>query len=288
MVREKKKNVLVIVDVQNDFMDIVREGIFPKGRTEGSLPVPGAQADAQRITEFIRNNGKDLDEISLTHDCHDLHIATPVMWINKDGTHPDPFMSISYDDVKNGVWRINSPLQKHADIALEYLKHLQDEGRYILTIWPPHCEIGTAGVAIQEDVIAAAIEWRNKYVATLTHVTKGSNPWTEHYSGMKAAKVDPADKTTAMNKAFIDMLQKNDNIYFCGEALNFCVKETMLDIIREFDPDNVKKIILLTDCTSAIPDSPETGNLFQSFTDSFLEEAINAGMRTAKSTDPIM
>lgn len=287
MPKEKQKNALVIVDMQNDFMDFVREDIYPeKGRTVGALPVPGAAKDAKRVAKFIRDNGSKLDEINLTHDCHDLHIATPIMWIDKDGNHPVVFTGISYDDVKSGKWRINSPLEKHQKIGLEYLKDLQDEGRYVLTIWPPHCQIGTVGVSIQEDVIAAAIEWRDKYVATLEHVTKGSNPWTEHYSGMKAAKVDPSDSSTALNKRFIQKLQIFDNIYFCGEALNFCVRETMLDIIREFDPDNVKKIILLTDCTSPIPDQPGD-NLFKSFADSFMEEATNAGMRTIKSTDPI-
>jgi nicotinamidase/pyrazinamidase len=284
----KQKNVLVIVDMQNDFMDVVRAGIFSNGRTMGALPVVGATEDAKRITGFINRNGKSLDDISLTHDCHNLHIATPVMWIDKHGNHPNPFTNIFYNDAKSGLWRINSPQISHQERGIQYLKDLEDEGRYILTIWPPHCEIGTNGAAIQEDIMTACLNWQTKYVATLNHVTKGSNPWTEHYSAMKAAQVDSSDPSTAMNKGFINMLQKNDNIYFCGTALNFCVRETMLDVIREFDPDNVKKIILLTDCVSAIMDTPDTGTLFKSFTDSFMEEALNAGMRTAKSTDPIM
>jgi len=291
---KKEKNALVIVDMQNDFMDKVREGIYPSGYSgnqiihdQPALPVPGAAEDAGRLVNFIRNNGAVLDEISLTHDCHDLHIATPVMWVDKDGNHPAPFTPISAQNAKDGIWRINSPVPEHQQQGIAYLEALEHGGRYVLTIWPPHCQIGTIGAAIQEDVIAACIDWRNEFVATLTHVTKGSNPWTEHYSGMMAAVVDPTDPTTSLNKPFISMIQGFDNIYFAGEALNFCVRETMLDIIRNFDPDNVKKIILLTDCTSAIPDNEFTGNLFQSFTDSFMDEATTAGMRTALSTDKI-
>lgn len=285
MARKKERNALVIVDMQNDFMDKVRDGIFPGGRTIGALPVPGAYDDSQRLVEFIKKNGARLDEISFTHDSHDLHIATPIMWVDKDGKHPDPFTNIFYDDAAGGTWRINSPLRGHQEKGIKYLKDLKDGARYVLTIWFPHCQIGSAGAAIQEDVLAVTVEWRDKYVATLTHVTKGSNPWTEHYSGMMAAQVDPEDPTTALNKPFINMIQEYDNIFFAGEALNFCVRETMLDIIRNFDPDNVKKIVLLTDCTSAIQDSPATGNLFQSFTDSFIAEAKGAGMREGKSTD---
>jgi len=253
MARQKVRNALVVVDMQNDFMDIVRDGIFPNGRTQGALPVGGAAEDAKYLVEFIKRNGGKLDEISFTHDTHDLHIATPIMWIDKDGKHPEPMITqISYQDAVDRKWRINSPLKEHQQKGIDYLKALQDGGRYVLTVWVPHCQIGTVGAAIQEDVIAIAVEWRDKYVATLTHVTKGSNPWTEHYSGMMAAHVDPTDPSTALNKEFIGMLQEYDNVFFAGEALNFCVRETMLDIIRNFDPDNVKKIVLLTDCTSAI------------------------------------
>jgi len=287
MAKQKTKNSLVIVDMQNDFMDVVRYGIYPDGRIEGYLPVPGAYDDAQRVEAFIRRNGSKLDDISPTHDLHNLHIATPIMWVDRDGNHPDPFSLISYQEAKDGIWRINSPNIHHQQKGIDYLKKLEDDGRYILTVWVPHCEIGTVGASIQENVMLAMIEWQRKYVATIDHVTKGSNPWTEHYSGMAAAVIDPRDKTTALNKPFIDKLQSFDNIYFAGEALNFCVRHTMLDIIRNFDPANVKKIVLLTDCTSAIPDSPETGDLFKSFTDSFMDEALAAGMRTALSTDPI-
>jgi len=283
---KKEKNALVIVDMQNDFMDKVRDGIYRPGDGP-KLPVPGAEQDALCLADFISANGALLDEISLTHDCHDLHIATPVMWVDKDGKHPTPFTPISAQNAKDGLWRINSPIPEHQKRGIEYLEAMERDGRYVLTIWPPHCQIGTTGAAIQEDVIEVCVRWRDKYVATLTHVTKGSNPWTEHYSGMMAAVVDPSDSSTALNKPFINMIQGYDNIYFAGEALNFCVRETMLDIIRNFDPDNVKKIVLLTDCTSAIPDNDQTGNLFQSFTDNFMDEATTAGMRLAKSTDRI-
>jgi len=287
-----EKNAIVGVDFQNDFVLPPKDEaakLYPgveliQGIHFGSLSVPDGVNCALNFARFISGYGSKISEISFTHDCHDLHIATPVLWVDSQGNHPAPFTWIKSEDIKNGLWRLNVPVQALQQKAYDYVVHLENEGRYILTVWFPHCQIGTYGAALHKPVIDAAVTWRDKYVATLTHVTKGSNPWTEHYSGMMAAMVDPNDRTTALNKPFIKMLQEYDNIYFGGLALNFCVRETMLDIIRNFDPDNVKKIVLLTDCTSAIPDPPGS-TLFQSFTDSFLDEAVKAGMRLAKSID---
>jgi len=288
----QEKNALVAVDFQNDFVMPPKdeaEKLYPgvdlvQGIHWGSLSVPGGVIAADTFADFINSGAVKFHEISFTHDCHDLHIATPIMWVDSDGNHPAPFTWIKSEDVINKKWRLNVPVQALQQKALDYIIHLETEGRYILTVWFPHCQIGSYGAALYKPIIDAAVAWRDKNIATLTHVTKGSNPWTEHYSGMKAAWVDPSDHTTGMNKGFIKMIQGYDNIYFGGLALNFCVRETMLDIIREFDPDNVKKIVLLTDCTSAIPDPPGQ-TLFQSFTDSFLDEATSAGMRLAKAAD---
>ena len=161
MAKQKQTNSLVIVDIQNDFMDVIRNGIyppdptFPMGRIEGHLPVPGAYDAALKIAAFIRRNGHKLDDISPTHDMHKLHIATPIMWVDRDGNHPAPFSQISYQEAKDGKWRINSPHQYYQQIGIDYLKTLQDDGRYVLTIWFPHCPIGGVGAAMQEDVFLA-------------------------------------------------------------------------------------------------------------------------------------
>ena len=293
----KQKNALVGVDFQNDFVLpslAEAEKMYPgsdliQGIHYGSLPVPGGVVAAENFTKFIKFFGKNLSMISFTHDSHDLHIATPVMWVDKDGNHPAPFTTITLKDVLDRKWRIAIPAEWAQKRGIEYLTHLKKEGRYVLTIWNPHCQIGTYGASLYKPVIEAAVEWRDKYIATLDHITKGSNPFTEHYSGMQAAHHDSSDPGTGLNKKFIKMLETSDfdNIYFGGLALNFCVRETMLDIIREFDSRNIEKIVLLTDCTSAIPDPPGS-TLFKSFTDTFLKEATSKGMRIAKSTDLIL
>jgi hypothetical protein len=54
--------------------------------------------------------------------------------------------------------------------------------------------------------------------------------------------------------------------------------------MAKFDPENIKKIVFLDDCSSPVPDAPGS-TLFESWTHDFLKKAKDAGMRTARSTD---
>jgi len=269
-----QKNMGFAIDLQNGF--IVED--------LGELPVAGGDKAAENYAEFIKKNGAKLDELSFTYDCHDYcHIAHPICWVDKKGRHPKPMDVITLDDFKDKKWRFNSPQEHHQNRAEGYLAHLQNEARYVLTIWQPHCIIGSPGNNLHESVFEAMIEWQHRYVATVTKVTKGSNMWTEHYSAMMAAMVDPKDMSTAMNKAFVNMLDKYDNIFTSGLALNFCLASTVLDIIR-FNPAVAEKIVLLEDCTAAITGA----DILDKMTDDFMEEAGAAGMRIAKSTDVVL
>ncbi|KAL7577065.1 hypothetical protein ACA910_006805 [Epithemia clementina (nom. ined.)] len=99
----KQKTTLILVDCQKDF------------HPGGSLAVPTANDDSQRIARLIRNHGLDLDRIVATMDTHlKLHIAHPSFWVKGGGGgeesgqqqhHPEPFTIISAEDVKNGVWK---------------------------------------------------------------------------------------------------------------------------------------------------------------------------------------
>jgi len=74
---------LLIIDPQNDFC----EG--------GSLAVPGANEDAERIAHFIRSHSECLHQIYVTLDSHHkMHIAHPSFWINDENENPNPFTII--------------------------------------------------------------------------------------------------------------------------------------------------------------------------------------------------
>jgi len=76
------KTLLVIIDMQNDFM----EGI-------GSLPVPGSIKDIKNLIEFINNN--KIDTIMCSLDTHEkMQIFHSCWWQDENGNNPEPFTII--------------------------------------------------------------------------------------------------------------------------------------------------------------------------------------------------
>lgn len=264
------KNVqLLIIDPQNDFCN-------PKG----SLFVAGADGDSERLAAFINKNGKIIDEIHVTLDSHrTLDIAHPIMWLDSKGKNPAPFTIISVDDVVNGVWSPVNPSWRQ--MAIDYVKALEANGRYPLCIWPPHCIIGSWGHSIEERVSKALIDWELQFIQVVDYVTKGSNIFTEHYSAYVADVQDPNDPTTMPNINLLNMLQEADIILISGEARSHCIANTIRDIMNDFGDENIKKFVLLEDTTSDVPGFEQLG-------EDFVKELKDRGGNTAKSIDDII
>mmetsp|Transcript_4359 Transcript_4359/g.11979 ORF Transcript_4359/g.11979 Transcript_4359/m.11979 type:complete len:313 (-) Transcript_4359:127-1065(-) len=92
---------LILVDCQNDF------------HPGGSLAIPTANDDAQRIAQFIRDHPQGLHRIVATLDTHQkLHIAHPCFWVHVEtGEHPPPFTILSAQELKEGkTWKPRSNL----------------------------------------------------------------------------------------------------------------------------------------------------------------------------------
>lgn len=249
------KNVcMVIIDPQVDFCD-------PKG----ALSVKGADLDCARIRDFITKNYLILGELQITLDSHhEVHIAHPCSWLDAKGHNPAPFTPITVADVESGKYRAKNP--GFQERYLNYVKSLEKNGRYTLTIWPPHCLIGTPGAAMHPYIVDAVKVYESQY-AIAGKITKGSNPYTEHYSALKSDVEDPKDASTKLNKAFIDLLKEFDEIIISGFATDFCVANTVRDIIDNFGEDEVKKLILFKDCTSSVvPGGENEKNFLDLFT----------------------
>lgn len=257
---------LLAIDEQNDFCN-------PKG----SLFVTGADQNVQRVAAFIARAGDKIDEMHFTMDSHQVtHIAHPISWQDKNGNAPAPFTLISEDDVINGVWRARNP-RKQQHFA-HYVSALKKNARYALVIWPPHCLIGSWGHGLVPEISQALIAWSSKHNRPVDYVTKGSNDFTEHYSGVQADVPLDWDPLTKLNTRLIDTLKKADEIIIVGEALSHCVCNTVTDIATNFGPDQVAKFVLLTDCSSSVPGFEKLGT-------DFIANLTKQGMRTALSTD---
>ena len=267
-----KKVHLITIDPQNDFC--IKDG---PGGEKGALVVAGADADMARLGGFITKNMKRISEIHCTLDSHQvIHIAHPAFWVDSKGNRPNPFTLISVDDVKNGTWRAYNP--RWQGRALAYVEALKANGRYVLCVWPPHCLIGTWGHSIVPAVANALVQWETDTFNRVNFVAKGSNLFTEHYSGVQADVPDDQDPSTKLNTALIDTLNDADEILITGEALSHCVANTITDVAKQFGPDNVKKFTLLEDTSSNVGGFEKLGK-------DFVANMVKSGMRVTTTKD---
>lgn len=251
------------IDWQNDFTD-----------KNGALYVPRADENAERCAKMIRRLSKKISDIHMTLDSHRfVDIAHPIWWMNAEGDNPAPFTIINKNDVVSGIWRANVPTLQ--DRSLKYVEQLESNGRYPLCIWPPHCLIGSWGYTIYPCIYDAILDWEKSF-AMVDFVTKGSNPYTEHYSAVQADVPDPDDPDTMLNNRLIETLEKADIIALTGQALSHCLANTVRDIADNFGDENIKKLVLIRDCTSSVPG-------FENLGEDFIKEMSDRGMQVKNS-----
>jgi nicotinamidase/pyrazinamidase len=257
---------LLVIDPQNDFCD-----------PNGSLYVKGAERDMDRIAALVGRLGNKLNAIHVTLDSHrKVDISHPIWFKDSRGRHPAPLTLIAAADVEKGAWTTTQPSAYGR--TLDYLKALDTSGRYPHVIWPYHCLIGDGGHNVWPKLAAAIHDWEDRF-AMADFVTKGSNPWTEHFSAVQAEVPDPSDPTTQVNTRLIDTLEHADVVLLAGEALSHCLANTVRDVATKFaDPAYVSKLVLLTDASSNVGG-------FENYGDDFVREMRALGMRTATTTD---
>jgi nicotinamidase-related amidase len=258
---------LVIIDPQVDFCDAT-----------GALYVPGAEQDISRLARMVRRLAPKLEDIHVTLDSHRLiDVAHPIFWTNGSGQHPAPFTVITAAEVEEGRWTPSLPHLYRR--MLEYVRALEANGRYPLCIWPPHCLIGSPGHCVMPELREALQAWEQGRFAMVDYVTKGSNPWTEHYSAVCADVPDPADPGTQINTRFIQTLTEADLIAIAGEAGSHCLANTVRDVANNFGDDRcIQRLVLLDDATSPVPG-------FESVQVDFVREMRGRGMQISTTAD---
>ncbi len=223
---------LLIIDPQRDFC-----------KPGGALYVQGADEDMARLAAMPLDA---FDQIHVTLDSHGwVHIAHPIFWTDEQGNSPAPFTVVE----EGAPWQARDPELR--EYARDYVRQLASKGRYALTIWPPHCILGTPGHAVHDELATALRAWSEARLIPIDFILKGSNPKTEHYSAIQADVPDPADPSTAPNARRIASLEEADELYVAGEALDYCLLNTLRDLVAQA-PDLPPKIVLLRDAASSI------------------------------------
>ena len=262
---------LLIIDPQYDFCD-----------PNGALYVQGAENDIKNLATFINVYGDNLDDIHVTLDTHHkFDVAHPVYWKDSKGNHPKPFTIITKEDVVNGLW--TPTIVSLTKRMINYLDALETQGKYPLCIWPEHCLIGSNGHQVMPELMDALLNWESS-PAMVNYVTKGTNPYTEHYSAVKAEVVDPNDPTTQISTKLLEIGDTADKLYVGGEAGSHCVANTLRDLIEEIgSTEFASKIVLLTDCFSPVVGAID----FTPQQDQFVSDMKALGVQTATTTDLI-
>lgn len=265
---------LLIIDPQNDFCDLP-PALCPPGEAP-ALPVAGAHADLQRVAAFIDAAAPRIDAITVTLDSHlRLDIAHPGFWQTGDGGAVAPFTPISAAQLRAGAFRPRdaSALPR----AQAYVDELERRGRYTLMVWPVHCEIGSWGQAVHADVRAAYNRWEETRQRSVQRVTKGSNPWTEHYSAVMAEVPDAADAGTQLNRQLITSLAGAQRLLVAGEASSHCVRATVEHLVQHLGGE-LSRVWLLRDGMS-----PVAG--FEAQAQAFLADMQARGLRVCSCAD---
>jgi nicotinamidase/pyrazinamidase len=292
--------ILILIDLQKDF------------HPGGSLAIPNANIDSERICDFINKCTCDpaypkINRVLATLDSHQkLHIAHPCFWISGHdrSSHPTPFTIISSEDIKAGKWKPRPDLHipcdgtvvnrdyAHPSLAtcveqemnlvqycIEYTRLLEEKGRFKLCIWPEHCLIGTDGHSMVTNVRSALDTWCDSSGNSIEWILKGQNLLTEMFSCL-AAEV-PISKETALNETLLESIRSEDKILIAGQAMSHCVNYTVRDILNHMTPDERRKVYVFIDCMSSVPGFEKDGEEFLSF-------VKDCGAHICTSTDFLM
>ncbi len=292
---------ILAIDMQNDFC--TPDGALFVGGRSGR----GAVEDTRRSVEFIYRNLGMITRITPTMDSHiPYQIFFASFWRDNNGNRPAPFTEITADDIRKERFTIDPAVAHLAadrpDYAWArrqaqfYADELERNGKYRLTLWPYHCIVGDAGHALTPTLQEARL-FHSLVRQTQSEIEiKGDNPWTENYSVFGAEVRDRWDGKAPLaekNLGLVRRLIDNDAIVFIGEAASHCFMWSVDDLmteIRSIDPDLVRKIYVVMDCTSSVVIFDDAGTPIVDFTDetqAAFDRWRAEGVNIVRSTDDI-
>jgi nicotinamidase/pyrazinamidase len=124
--------------------------------------------------------------------------------------------------------------------CIEYMKRLEEKGRFKLCIWLEHCLIGSPGHAVVDVVREALDEWSETTGGSIEWVLKGQNVLTEMDSALEAEI--PVSKSNTFNEELQTSLLASDRLLVCGQAMSHCVNYTLRDIVSRWPKEETSKI----------------------------------------------
>jgi nicotinamidase/pyrazinamidase len=259
---------LLVIDPQNDFLDIAG----------AALPVPGANADMQRLADWLLGHLAQVDAITVTLDSHaSIGVERTSFWLDAQGGAVAPFTLITAADVLAGRYAPRHAAQQEETLA--YLQALEATGQRQLVVWPVHCVVGSWGHNIHTRLAQAIAAWEMQTGQICNKVLKGQHPLTEQYSAFRAEVPRADDARTQLNQALlVKLAAQTGTLLVAGEALSHCVAASVDDMLAHLPAHRLQQTVLLSDCMS-----PVTG--FEAAAQAFLQRAGAQGLQTLAFAD---
>ena len=230
-----QKNLLLVIDMQNDFAS-----------HGGSLYVMGGEEANANLISFIRLNRRKISEILLTRDDHyHTQIGMSHAWLDKNDRLVDPFTKITALQVEKGEYK---PRYMEKQNAITYLKAIEAKGAQH-TLWPDHCIHGSYGQQFSGELIQALQEWSEVHNALhYKTIDKGYRDEAEMYSVFSYAD----GSFPEFRKNLLDNIANAgfDKIFIAGLAKDICVAESVKDLVEDGRFKN--KLVFLNHCMASI------------------------------------
>jgi nicotinamidase-related amidase len=272
---------MTTIDPQNDFLD------------DGALGVPNGRQAIKNVANIYRNMGPKIALSTVSMDAHPpLHIANNTMLNDKNGDEIAPYTVITEEAIINNEIFVRKGDQKPAildglsirEYFLHYLRQLKaSPNQHPLIAWPRHCQIGSSGSNIQEDLYNELQEWCVNQYRAINYITKGSCMWTEHYGALEAEVTFAGDDSTQLNLDQIKLTTQFDLNVYAGLASSHCLMATCNQVFNNVGADQLKRMVILTDCTAPVP---KTGDQdFPAMADDWLKHWKQRGVTLMDSKE---
>ncbi len=280
--------LLLVIDPQNDFtLPSMRE--VADGEPYGSLSVPGAKGDIERLTRFTYNNFEKITQFFISLDTHYINqIFNRMMWRDQNGTPISPGTLITPADMLSGKFHF---VGDRPDKAFSCATALEKAGKGGILIWPDHTPAGTFGWNVETQLMQmitfhSAVRRINPII-----VFKGTDPYSEMY-GILEPEYNPDEWIMQdVVDAIADFNSRTgepqgikwNKIIFAGEAGSHCLPESVGQIAKFFNWDSeiLQHFYILKDCTSPVP------GFEKQMQDAFKKFALH-GIHIVNSTDLVL
>lgn len=149
-------------------------------------------------------------------------------FVNPDGSM---FMLGAPEATKSIVDFISKNSDKIHRVIITEDKHPEEHCSF--KEWPPHCIVDTWGALTEDSIYNAVSQWKlNKVSGIKDILSKGQETDIEEYSAFIPENWEDCDEEFETVQDYVDKFNSEGQVVVCGVAGDYCVAETIKDLIK--------------------------------------------------------